>query len=242
MFQSQRRSVIAAYCLTDSCEPTSPWHNRPLKTNRLDFKIPQPHSQGKHKHSIPIVEISPTSQCGMTWCRRLTGAWLKLLEAPVIIAVSSCRVPIHRLLFSFSSCNFATVGMLDYTVIAIPFVEGSGSYLHTIKVEYEEETTKMRHVRNATTRNDVFQVVQNCKSKDKQHIRAMGFKPRLHLRMWSDVEDIYDETAHFMASGCANDASLYEEDDYDIYDNYDIKGLSKSNWCFVDIRIRGPHR
>nr|GEX80876.1 hypothetical protein [Tanacetum cinerariifolium] len=49
----------------------------------------------------------------------------------------------------------------------------------------------------------------------------------------SDVEDIYDETAHFMASECANDASLYEDDDYDIYDNNDIQGLSKSNWCFV---------
>nr|GFC15163.1 hypothetical protein [Tanacetum cinerariifolium] len=49
----------------------------------------------------------------------------------------------------------------------------------------------------------------------------------------SDVEDIYDETAHFMASECANDASLHEDDDYDIYDNNDIQGLSNSNSCFV---------
>ncbi|GJW30115.1 hypothetical protein Tco_0046990 [Tanacetum coccineum] len=128
--------------------------------------------------------------------------------------------------------------MLDYTVIAIPFVEGSGSYLHTIKVEYEEETTKMRHVRNATTRNDVFQVVQNRKSKDKQHIRSMGFKPKTTFenvgtsRTGNVNNNVQDESK----------AVLYEEDDYDIYDNYDIKGLSKSNWCFVDIRIRGPHR
>ncbi|GKD92196.1 hypothetical protein Tco_1372033, partial [Tanacetum coccineum] len=117
----------------------------------------------------------------------------------------------------------------DDMVIAIPFVEGSGSYLHTIKVEYEEETTKMRHVRNATTRNDVFQVVQNRKSKDKQHIRSMGFKPKTTFenvgtsRTGNVNNNVQDESK----------AVLYEDDDYDIYDNYDIQGLSKSNWCFV---------
>ncbi|GKB06880.1 ribonuclease H-like domain-containing protein [Tanacetum coccineum] len=39
----------------------------------------------------------------------------------------------------------------------------------------------------------------------------------------SNVEVAYDETAQLMASGGANDASLYEDEDYDIYDNYDIK-------------------
>ncbi|GKG30255.1 hypothetical protein Tco_0420153, partial [Tanacetum coccineum] len=43
----------------------------------------------------------------------------------------------------------------------------------------------------------------------------------------SDVEVAYDETAQFMASGRANDAILYEDEDNDIYDTYDIKGLSK---------------
>ncbi|GJT61910.1 hypothetical protein Tco_1005443 [Tanacetum coccineum] len=43
----------------------------------------------------------------------------------------------------------------------------------------------------------------------------------------SDVEVAYDETAQFMAIGGANDASLYEDEDNDIYDTYDIKGLSK---------------
>ncbi|GJQ89110.1 hypothetical protein Tco_0000249 [Tanacetum coccineum] len=49
----------------------------------------------------------------------------------------------------------------------------------------------------------------------------------------SDVEDIYDETTYFMASGCANDASLYEDDNYDIYDNYDIQGCFVTRCIFV---------
>ncbi|GKB72971.1 hypothetical protein Tco_0934383 [Tanacetum coccineum] len=38
----------------------------------------------------------------------------------------------------------------------------------------------------------------------------------------SDVEVAYDDTAQFMASGGANDASLYEDEDYDIYDTYEL--------------------
>ncbi|GJV05273.1 hypothetical protein Tco_1338842 [Tanacetum coccineum] len=141
------------------------------------------------------------------------------------VQVSHMKQTIPLMCFDFVH----SLKMLDYTVIAIPFVEGSGSYLHTIKVEYEEETTKMRHVRNATTRNDVFQVVQNRKSKDKQHIRSMGFKPKTTFenvgtsRTGNVNNNVQDESK----------AVLYEDDDYDIYDNYDIQGLSKSNWCFV---------
>ncbi|GKE41647.1 hypothetical protein Tco_1468931 [Tanacetum coccineum] len=40
----------------------------------------------------------------------------------------------------------------------------------------------------------------------------------------TDVKVAYDEIAQFMASEGANDASLYENEDYDIYDNYDIEG------------------
>ncbi|GJY70281.1 alpha/beta hydrolases superfamily protein [Tanacetum coccineum] len=39
----------------------------------------------------------------------------------------------------------------------------------------------------------------------------------------SYVKVAYDEIAQFMASRGANDASLYENEDYDIYDNYDIE-------------------
>ncbi|GJX83216.1 hypothetical protein Tco_0332697, partial [Tanacetum coccineum] len=42
-----------------------------------------------------------------------------------------------------------------------------------------------------------------------------------------EVEDVYDKTANFMASGGANDASLLEDEDYDIYDTYDLDGLNK---------------
>ncbi|GJV96085.1 hypothetical protein Tco_1547662 [Tanacetum coccineum] len=50
----------------------------------------------------------------------------------------------------------------------------------------------------------------------------------------SDVKVAYDETAKFMASGGANDASLYEDEDNDIYDNYDIEGLTKQELAFCD--------
>ncbi|GJY90696.1 hypothetical protein Tco_0505892 [Tanacetum coccineum] len=39
----------------------------------------------------------------------------------------------------------------------------------------------------------------------------------------SDVEVAYDETAQFMASGGANDGSLYDDENYDIYGTYDIE-------------------
>ncbi|GJW07503.1 leucine-rich repeat protein [Tanacetum coccineum] len=50
----------------------------------------------------------------------------------------------------------------------------------------------------------------------------------------SDVEVAYDETAQFMASGGANVANLYE-DEYDIYNTYDIEGLSKKDLVFCDM-------
>ncbi|GJR97626.1 reverse transcriptase domain-containing protein [Tanacetum coccineum] len=43
----------------------------------------------------------------------------------------------------------------------------------------------------------------------------------------SKVEVADDEIAQFMASGGENDARLYEDEDYDIYDTYDLKGLTK---------------
>nr|GEV59827.1 hypothetical protein [Tanacetum cinerariifolium] len=49
----------------------------------------------------------------------------------------------------------------------------------------------------------------------------------VNLNYDSDVEVAYDETAQFMASGGVNDTSLYKDADYDIYDTYDIEGLTK---------------
>ncbi|GKE25307.1 hypothetical protein Tco_1436819, partial [Tanacetum coccineum] len=45
----------------------------------------------------------------------------------------------------------------------------------------------------------------------------------VHLKSDSKVKVAYDETAQFMASGGANDGSLYKNEDYDIYDTYDIR-------------------
>nr|GEX64262.1 hypothetical protein [Tanacetum cinerariifolium] len=61
----------------------------------------------------------------------------------------------------------------------------------------------------------------------------------------SDVKVTYDEIAQFMASGCANDASLYENEDYDIYENYYIEDLTKQELTFydtMDINLRGRSR
>ncbi|GKG21619.1 hypothetical protein Tco_0384214 [Tanacetum coccineum] len=51
----------------------------------------------------------------------------------------------------------------------------------------------------------------------------------------SDVEVAYNEIAQIMASGGANDASLYEDRHYDIYDTYDIEGLTKQELPFCDM-------
>nr|GEV84765.1 DNA helicase [Tanacetum cinerariifolium] len=58
----------------------------------------------------------------------------------------------------------------------------------------------------------------------------------------SDVEVTYDETTKFIASGGANDASLYKDEDYDIYDTYNVEGLTKQELTFcdrMDINLRG---
>ena len=39
----------------------------------------------------------------------------------------------------------------------------------------------------------------------------------------SDVKDVYYETAQSTASGGANDASLFEDEDNDIYDDMRLK-------------------
>nr|GEV55537.1 RNA-directed DNA polymerase, eukaryota [Tanacetum cinerariifolium] len=56
----------------------------------------------------------------------------------------------------------------------------------------------------------------------------------------SDIEVAYDEMTQFIASGGANDASLYEDEDYDNYDTYDIgdfklsSSLSISHMFYAD--------
>ena len=41
-----------------------------------------------------------------------------------------------------------------------------------------------------------------------------------------EVEDAYDETSHFMASGGSYNASLHEDGDFDLYDTYDLQVLT----------------
>ncbi|GKB46540.1 hypothetical protein Tco_0897293 [Tanacetum coccineum] len=48
-----------------------------------------------------------------------------------------------------------------------------------------------------------------------------------------EVDHVYDETKNFMASGGVNDTSLLEDKEYDIYDTYDLDGLTKVLLHFV---------
>ncbi|GKE69752.1 hypothetical protein Tco_1527824, partial [Tanacetum coccineum] len=58
-----------------------------------------------------------------------------------------------------------------------------------------------------------------------------------------DYEVAYDEIAQFIAgSGGANDDSLYEDEDYDIYDTYDIGSLRKQKLAFFDMMDINLHR
>ncbi|GKE98522.1 hypothetical protein Tco_0021873 [Tanacetum coccineum] len=68
---------------------------------------------------------------------------------------------------------------------------------------------------------------------------------RLVPKNSDEVEDVYDTTANFMASGDANDASLLEDGDYDIYDTYDLDGLNNVQRALCeafDINLRGKLR
>ncbi|GJS59653.1 hypothetical protein Tco_0654437 [Tanacetum coccineum] len=79
-------------------------------------------------------------------------------------------------------------------------------------------------------------------------------KPLVYKRRASEVEDVHDDTAPFLASlsnqvgGGANDASLLEEEDYDIYDGYQNDpndGLTKDQLAICDaydIRLQGRVR
>ena len=63
----------------------------------------------------------------------------------------------------------------------------------------------------------------------------------------SDVEDVYDDTAHFMASsskrasgsGGANEASLREDEDYDMYDGFEVYAyeLTEEHKAFCEALI-----
>ncbi|GJX80885.1 RNA-directed DNA polymerase, eukaryota [Tanacetum coccineum] len=55
----------------------------------------------------------------------------------------------------------------------------------------------------------------------------------------SVVDDVYDEMAQFMSCGCANDASLLKDGDYDIYDGYENKvfDLTKEKLALCDVSM-----
>ncbi|GJU02643.1 hypothetical protein Tco_1112981 [Tanacetum coccineum] len=50
----------------------------------------------------------------------------------------------------------------------------------------------------------------------------------------SDLDVVYDETAQYMPNRGANDANLYEDEDDDVYDTYDLEDLTKQQLSFYD--------
>ncbi|GKA98541.1 zinc knuckle CX2CX4HX4C containing protein [Tanacetum coccineum] len=139
----------------------------------------------------------------------------------------------------------------DNMAIVIPYVEGSGSYLHTIKVGYEGNPPRcgscavFGHDVSKCPKHVIYKAGAKLgtgywRQNDPSHAANKAVE-----KSDSDVEDIYDEIAHFMVSGGANDANLYDDEDHDIYDSYDIPVLTKEQLTFcdaMDIRIRGPRR
>ncbi|GJX59064.1 hypothetical protein Tco_0290454 [Tanacetum coccineum] len=115
------------------------------------------------------------------------------------------------------------VELKDTILVIVPKFVGVGYTMRTIRVEY-----KWTHpgYDDGKPLNKVDSDPVNPDSK-------------------SDVKVAYDETAQFMASGGANDASLYENKDYDIYDSYEIEGLTIQELplCdMMDIDLRGRSR
>ena len=46
-----------------------------------------------------------------------------------------------------------------------------------------------------------------------------------------EVEYVYNETSHFMTSRGAYYASLHKDEDYDLYDTYDLQGFKSGKAC-----------
>ncbi|GJU95988.1 retrovirus-related pol polyprotein from transposon TNT 1-94 [Tanacetum coccineum] len=81
------------------------------------------------------------------------------------------------------------------------------------------------HVLDECPKKFISEVSKNL-TKPRQAARGppTGLKPKYSD---SDVEVAYNETAQFMANGGTNDASLYEDEVYDIFDTYDIEDYPK---------------
>ncbi|GJZ45791.1 hypothetical protein Tco_0593387 [Tanacetum coccineum] len=170
---------------------------------------------------------------------------------------------------------------IDFPVVEHYVMNSSGSYLHTIKVEYEGKpqrcgncslfghddnqcpkhvvsktgaTKKIErhnvpsHVRNLLTDNDCSKLckIVNLKIKSDNLFENVGTSRTGNVNnnvqdeskaveeSESDVEDICEETTHFMrVDGLMKACFLYEEMIMIIYYDYDIQRVSKSN-CFCD--------
>ncbi|GKA11243.1 leucine-rich repeat protein [Tanacetum coccineum] len=124
----------------------------------------------------------------------------------------------------------------DQMIIAIPNVKDDGEVLHTVRVEHEWDPP-MCVVCEVFGHDDLTcprRVVEVPKEQSK-NINEFQQPPKRVSRdeSESDVDDIYDETTQYMASGCANDASFLEDKDYNTYDTYDLDGLTEKQMAFA---------
>nr|GEU48788.1 reverse transcriptase domain-containing protein [Tanacetum cinerariifolium] len=110
----------------------------------------------------------------------------------------------------------------DTMVISIPSVEGNGEVLHAVRIEYEWKPPRCDLVANDVAKVDLKVIVNPKVASCVEHVvttssnvNESGKSSEMVIDdSESDAEDVYDETAQFMASEGANDASLLEDEDF----------------------------
>ncbi|GJY67593.1 RNA-directed DNA polymerase, eukaryota [Tanacetum coccineum] len=139
-------------------------------------------------------------------------------------------------------------------VIIIPNLEGKGDVLHTIRVEsVDNDDVLGAHGESfigadyvvekgqKANANDIYMgdlrnlydalkemenVILNVITSTAEKVcNIVNDSEKVVDESESLIDDIYDETAQYMANGGANDASFLEDEDYDTYDSYDLEGL-----------------
>nr|GEV30047.1 hypothetical protein [Tanacetum cinerariifolium] len=152
------------------------------------------------------------------------------------------------------------VKLKDTLVVDIPKFGGEGYTRSTTRVEYEGKPPRCStckvfgHVLYERPKKIFSDILMNLKmprqftrgpplifvDDDGKPLNKVDSKS-INSDSDSDIKVAYDETTQFFASEDANDASLYEDEDYDKYDTYDIGGLRKKELALfdmIDINLR----
>ncbi|GJW64941.1 hypothetical protein Tco_0116825 [Tanacetum coccineum] len=155
------------------------------------------------------------------------------------------------------------VELKDTLVVDIPKFKGNGYTRSTIRVEYEWKPSRLLAAstngkkkqaelsRQEVSNSNLFDALNSVVNDDdlgtnerNSKLAEKGVDSDMVSSSHDDseVEVDYDETDQFMANGGANDPRFYDDEDYDIYDTYDIEGLTEQDLAFcdmMDINLRG---